>query len=129
MVTTERVYTIPLREIVLRNPPQRRAPRAMHVIREYVEKHTKSPAKLSVGINELIWMHGIQEFPPRVKVKVTMIDGVAFTHLPDEKAPVKQKAETKRADKKEKTPEVAPAIEAKKEDAKPAPATEAPVKA
>ena len=105
-MANERVYTIPLREIVLKNPPQRRAPRAMHVIREYVEKHTKSPAKLSVGINELVWIHGIQAFPSKVKVKVTMIDGVAFTHLPEEKPPVKEK-EKKKAEQKEATPAAA----------------------
>ncbi|MBI4019799.1 MAG: 50S ribosomal protein L31e [Candidatus Aenigmarchaeota archaeon] len=69
--TKEIIYTIPLRKDLLKGPVGRRAPRAVNIIREYVRKHSKvNDVKVSKGINEALWVRGIQKPPSWIKVKV-----------------------------------------------------------
>lgn len=67
----ERVYIIPLRD-VKRVPRTIRSPKAVKLVREFLEKHMKSDdIKLDSSVNEKIWERGIQKVPPKIKVKAT----------------------------------------------------------
>jgi large subunit ribosomal protein L31e len=65
----ERVYVIPLRKV--KNVPRTiRAPKAIRVVKEYLQKHMKAEEiKLDASVNEKIWERGIQKIPPKIKVK------------------------------------------------------------
>lgn len=67
----ERVYIIPLRD-VKRVPRTIRSPKAVKLVREFLQKHMKSDdIKLDSSVNEKIWERGIQKVPPKIKVKAT----------------------------------------------------------
>ncbi|MEM2102233.1 MAG: 50S ribosomal protein L31e [Candidatus Bathyarchaeia archaeon] len=83
-IVEERFYTIPLRRVWIM-PPNKRAPRAIRLIRNYVEKHMKIGVKkeeeateeeeaerllISSELNEKIWQRGIRKPPRKVKVRV-----------------------------------------------------------
>jgi len=73
---TEQIYTIPLRD-VKEYPMWKRSNKAIKVIREYLSKHMKvdeDKIKISAGLNENIWAHGIQKPPSKVRVKATRSD-------------------------------------------------------
>lgn len=65
----ERVYVIPLRKV--KDVPRTiRAPKAVRVVKEYLQKHMKAEEiKLDASVNEKIWERGIQKVPPKIKVK------------------------------------------------------------
>jgi large subunit ribosomal protein L31e len=73
-MTTERVYTIPLRDA--KNVPRSiRAPRAIRFVKEFLQKHMKSEEiKIDASINEKIWERGIQKIPSKIKVKAIKDD-------------------------------------------------------
>jgi large subunit ribosomal protein L31e len=65
----ERIYVIPLRK-VKEAPRTVRAPKAVRVVKEFLEKHMKSEEiKLDASVNEKLWERGIQKIPPKIKVK------------------------------------------------------------
>jgi len=67
----ERVYIIPLRD-VKRVPRTIRSPRAVRLVREFLQRHMKSDdIKIDSSVNEKIWERGIQKVPPKIKVKAT----------------------------------------------------------
>ena len=67
----ERVYIIPLRD-VKRVPRTIRSPKAVRLVREFLQKHMKSSdIKIDSSVNEKIWERGIQKVPPKIKVKAT----------------------------------------------------------
>ncbi|HSQ02318.1 MAG TPA: 50S ribosomal protein L31e [Methanobacterium sp.] len=67
----ERVYIIPLRD-VKRVPRTIRSPKAVRLVREFLQKHMKSDdIKIDSSVNEKIWERGIQKVPPKIKVKAT----------------------------------------------------------
>ena len=67
----ERVYIIPLRD-VKRVPRTIRSPKAVMLVREFLQKHMKSDdIKIDSSVNEKIWERGIQKVPPKIKVKAT----------------------------------------------------------
>lgn len=83
-IVEERFYTIPLRRVWIM-PPNKRAPRAIRLIRNHVEKHMKVGVKkaeeeseeeeeerllISSELNEKIWQRGIQKPPRKIKVSV-----------------------------------------------------------
>ena len=68
---TERIYTIPLRA-VKKAPRSKRSNRAIAVIKEYLERHTKAEnIVLGATLNEKIWERGDQKPPSKIRVKVT----------------------------------------------------------
>ncbi|MCL2115525.1 MAG: 50S ribosomal protein L31e [Methanobrevibacter sp.] len=73
-MTTERVYTIPLRDV--KNVPRSiRAPRAVRFVKEFLQKHMKSEEIIiDSSINEKIWERGIQKIPSKIKVKAVKND-------------------------------------------------------
>ena len=78
----ERIYTIPLGDS-RKAPRNRRAKRAIRIIREFVRRHAKaSEVKIDGAVNEFVWSRGIQKPPRRVRVRVVMGEGgVATVHL------------------------------------------------
>jgi large subunit ribosomal protein L31e len=67
----ERVYIIPLRD-VKRVPRTIRSPKAVRLVREFLQRHMKSDEiKIDSSVNEKIWERGIQKVPPKIKVKAT----------------------------------------------------------
>jgi large subunit ribosomal protein L31e len=84
-IVEERFYTIPLRRAWIA-PPKQRAPKAMRIIRSFVEKHMKIGVTkeaeeekeeekeerliISAELNEKVWLRGIEKPPRRIKVRV-----------------------------------------------------------
>ncbi|MTK63785.1 MAG: 50S ribosomal protein L31e [Methanobacterium sp.] len=67
----ERVYIIPLRD-VKRVPRTIRSPKAVRIVREFMQRHMKSDdIVIDSAVNEKIWESGIQKVPPKIKVKAT----------------------------------------------------------
>jgi len=75
----ERFYTIPLGKAWVR-PPNKRAPRAMSLIKAFIMRHMKlgsrgemdeAPPSIIItnGVNEKVWSRGIQKPPRRIRVK------------------------------------------------------------
>ncbi len=83
-IVEERFYTIPLQKALVR-PPKKRAPRAMQLIREFINKHMKVEMKvseeeeeeelpqlvISEELNEKVWGRGIEKPPRKIKVRTT----------------------------------------------------------
>lgn len=80
----ERIYTIPLRKAWI-VPPNKRAPKAMRLIKAFVTKHMKLEAGreeideeaeeeqrrllISNDVNERIWRRGIEKPPRKVRIR------------------------------------------------------------
>lgn len=94
-IVEERFYTIPLQRALVR-PPKKRAPRAMQLVKAFVNRHMKVAAQvseeeeeeelsrliISEEVNEKIWGRGIEKPPRRIKVRTTKDkDGNVTVHL------------------------------------------------
>ncbi len=93
----ERIYTIPL-TVTKVVPRTKRAPRAIKEIKEFVRKHMmekttvkgdddveKKDVWVDYRLNELIWSHGIESPPSKVRVKaIRFEDGLIEVSLPEE---------------------------------------------
>ena len=65
----ERTYIIPLRK-AKEAPRTKRTPKAVKIVRAFLEKHMKSEdVNLDNSINEKLWERGIQKIPSKIKVK------------------------------------------------------------
>ena len=113
----ERTYTIPLRREYMKVANHRRTEKASRALREFIIKHMKSE-NVNIGkyLNEFVWMHGMKNPPPRVKVNIVKVpEGVVYAELfgkplkigKEEKTGTEKKEakETKATDKKDKTVE------------------------
>jgi large subunit ribosomal protein L31e len=83
-IVEERFYTIPLSRALVR-PPKKRAPRAMQLIKEFVNRHMKIAMKvteeeeeeelpqliISKEVNEKVWDRGIEKPPRKIKTRIT----------------------------------------------------------
>ena len=83
-IVEERFYTIPLSRALVR-PPKKRAPRAMQLVKEFVNRHMKVQMKvteeeeeeelpqliISKEVNEKIWDRGIEKPPRKIKTRIT----------------------------------------------------------
>ena len=108
--TLERIYTVPLRE-AFDVPRFKRTPRAIKILRAFIERHMKAHGMkivLSQALNEHLWARSIQKPPRRVKVRLVSESGVVNAYLADEK-------ETE-AKKKEKAAKASAAKTARKEE-------------
>jgi large subunit ribosomal protein L31e len=91
-IVEERFYTIPLRKAWI-SQRKKRAPRAMRIIRSFVEKHMKIRTEvegeeeaevlvISNEVNERIWSRGIEKPPRRIRVRaVKDKEGIITVHL------------------------------------------------
>jgi len=67
-----RVYTVTLKQNTLTAPKWRRTKKAVTILREYLEKHTKSDdVRISRWVNERLWSKGGKNPPSKISVKVT----------------------------------------------------------
>ncbi|MHA1583519.1 MAG: 50S ribosomal protein L31e [Candidatus Baldrarchaeia archaeon] len=71
-ILEERIYVIPLAKKFIYTPRQKRAEKAIRVLKEFVERHMK-PEKIIIDpeVNEKIWERGIQSPPRKIRVRVT----------------------------------------------------------
>jgi len=136
----ERVYTINLGKVLL-SPDNRRAKRAINMIKEFASHHMKTEQiKIEEELSHRIWKRGIRSPPRKIRVLMTKTDeGFILVSLYDEEieSKVKSKEEEKSKDKKvieketvdvETTEKPTPELEskpAKKPEAKPAKKPEA----
>ncbi len=82
-IVEERFYTIPLGKAWL-VPPNKRAPKAIRIIRDFVKRHMKLEAKregeeeeesepkkliISNEVNEKVWSRGIEKPPRKIRVR------------------------------------------------------------
>ena len=81
-IVEERTYTIPLGKALIR-PPKKRAPRAMHMIRAFINRHMKLNVRAEEGeeekelpqlviskeVNEKVWGRGIEKPPRKIRVR------------------------------------------------------------
>lgn len=94
-IVEERFYTIPLQRALVR-PPKKRAPRAIQLIKAFINRHMKVETQvseeeaeeelsrliISEEVNEKIWGKGIEKPPRRIKVRATKDkDGNVTVHL------------------------------------------------
>jgi len=67
----ERVYTIPLGKVLL-SPDNRRAMRAINMIREFARRHMKvQEIKIDQALSHEIWARGIRRPPRKVRVRMS----------------------------------------------------------
>lgn len=77
----ERVYIIPLRK-AFDYTRTKRARRAIDLIRAFAQRHMKCQAvKFDTKVNELVWAHGIQKIPRKVKVRLEKVDELTTIFL------------------------------------------------
>jgi large subunit ribosomal protein L31e len=90
----ERIYTVPLKKAWI-TPKQRRAKKAMSIIRQFAERHMKSSEIIiSPELNEKVWSKGIESPPRRIIVKMIKDEGGIVTiSLPIEEIPVSESEE------------------------------------
>jgi large subunit ribosomal protein L31e len=80
-IVEERTYTIPLGKALIR-PPNKRAPRAMHMIKAFINRHMKLTMRveeeeekelpklvISKEVNEKVWGRGIEKPPRKIRVR------------------------------------------------------------
>ena len=81
-IVEERIYTIPLGKALVR-PPKKRAPRALQLIRAFLNKHMKLEMHvvaeeekselpkliISNEVNEKVWNRGIEKPPRKIRVR------------------------------------------------------------
>ncbi|MEM2691047.1 MAG: 50S ribosomal protein L31e [Candidatus Bathyarchaeia archaeon] len=81
-IIEERFYTIPLGKAWI-VPPNKRAPKAIRIIRDFIKRHMKLEAKrgneeeeetprrviISSEVNEKIWSRGIEKPPRKIRVR------------------------------------------------------------
>ncbi|MEM2971020.1 MAG: 50S ribosomal protein L31e [Candidatus Bathyarchaeia archaeon] len=81
-IVEERIYTIPLSKAWIQ-PPRKRAPRAMRILKSFLIKHMKlekraegmeeeeEPKRLIITneVNEKIWGRGIEKPPRKIRVR------------------------------------------------------------
>lgn len=80
-IVEERIYTIPLRRAWI-SPRKKRAPKAMRIIKSFIERHMKVEAETKAGeeeekgrlvisneVNEKLWSRGIEKPPRNIRVR------------------------------------------------------------
>ncbi len=82
-IVEERFYTIPLGKAWL-VPPNKRAPKAIRIIRDFIKRHMKlearkegeeeeeaEPKKLTISneVNERVWSRGIEKPPRKIRIR------------------------------------------------------------
>lgn len=107
--TVERVYTINLGKVWL-SPNNRRAKRAINMIREFAIRHMKSEdIKIEEDVSHLVWARGIRHPPRKIRVKITKDDdgAVLISKYQEEKPKeeiVGKKSKAKKTGKVEEKP-------------------------
>ncbi len=84
-VEFERNYIVPFYPKLNSIPRNKRAPRAMRLLKEFIKRHMKVDDEniyISQEVNEYIWQRGIQKPPRKIPVRlVKYSDGVVEVSL------------------------------------------------
>jgi len=80
-IVEERIYTIPLRRAWI-SPRKKRAPRAVRIVKSFIQRHMKVETGTKVGeeeekgrlvisneVNEKLWSRGIEKPPRNIRVR------------------------------------------------------------
>jgi large subunit ribosomal protein L31e len=82
-IVEERTYTVPLGKASI-SPPNKRTPRAVHILKNFIIKHMKLQAKkegeteeeeelpqliISNEVNEKMWERGIEKPPRKIRIR------------------------------------------------------------
>lgn len=115
--TVERIYTINLGKVLL-SPNNRRAKRAINMIRAFATKHMKSEnVKIEEEISHLVWERGIRHPPRKIRVKLSKDDdgNIIVSKYQEEKkaGESKSKKDEKKAEEKSKKAEEKKVVEEK----------------
>ena len=101
---TDRVYTINLGKVLL-SPNNRRAKRAINMIREFARHHMGiSEVKIDMDVSHIIWSKGIRSPPRKIRVRMRKTDEgniLISKYEADPIAPSKEDAKAKPDDTKE----------------------------
>ena len=121
---TERMYTVPLRKMVLKQRRSQKTNRAVKTVQEFLERHMKTETvKISPRLNDALWRRGVHKPPSKIRLKAKKDDkGIVTARLPDEKEVVKKEAKRSRLEALKE------AALTKKTGAEPAPAKKEPKK-
>jgi len=76
----ERIYTIPLGD-VYNQPWTKRARKAVRMVREFLQRHTKKDVKIDNEVNAFLWSRGMKHPPRKIRVGVEIEDNVAIARL------------------------------------------------
>jgi large subunit ribosomal protein L31e len=96
----ERSYNIPIRKRTRATAKHKKTPRAVRVVREFLQKHMKAEeVKLGPQLNLHLWKHGIKNPPHHVKVHAIKEEDVVKAELEGY-----EYKEAVKAEKKEKGP-------------------------
>jgi len=93
-IVEERIYTIPLRRAWI-SPRKKRAPRATHMLRSFIQRHMKVETGTKAGeeeekgrlvisneVNEKLWSRGIEKPPRNIRVRaVKDKEGIVTLYL------------------------------------------------
>ncbi|RJS85458.1 50S ribosomal protein L31e [Candidatus Bathyarchaeota archaeon] len=83
-IVEERVYTVPLSRAWI-GPRNKRAPRAIRILRRFILRHMKideESLKIMNEVNERIWSRGIEKPPRKIRIRATKNDeGIVTVHL------------------------------------------------
>lgn len=83
-IVEERVYMVPLSRAWI-GPRNKRAPRAVRILRSFIMRHMKveeDSLRISNEVNERLWSRGIQKPPRRIRVRaVKDTEGVVTVRL------------------------------------------------
>lgn len=98
---SERVYTIPLGKVLL-SPDNRRAMRAINMIREFARRHMKvSDIRIEERLSHEIWARGIKKPPRKIRVRMSKTDDghvLVSPYAPDAEKPKEDTRQDKGAD-------------------------------
>lgn len=90
----ERVYTINLGKVWL-SPNNRRAKRAINMIREFATRHMKTEQiKIDQDLSQIVWKNGIRSPPRKIRVKMAKTEeGYVLVSPYEEEKKVEEKVE------------------------------------
>ncbi|MDO8553288.1 MAG: 50S ribosomal protein L31e [Candidatus Micrarchaeota archaeon] len=98
----ERLYTVPLGK-AYEHIRTKRTRRTVKILRKFLARHMKvkeTLVKLSIALNNSMWVHGMQKPPRNVKIRAIKEQDLVHAYLSTEKIEDKKK-ETKKEGKKE----------------------------
>ena len=83
----ERIYTIPFYPKLKLSTRNKRAPRAIRIMKEFIYRHMKADdIIIDNELNEFIWARGIQKPPRKVRVRALKDeDGIVELYLVERK--------------------------------------------
>ena len=70
-IVEERIYTVPLSRAWI-GPRNKRAPRAIRILRNFIMRHMKideESLKISNEVNKRVWSRGIQKPPRKIRIR------------------------------------------------------------